>query len=356
MLSARLGILLGIFAAAHLFMAVANGGECKDCKNCERQHGRFELGFNLDYESDGTATVVQCEFEISGELPPVEVAEPTLLPTCEIKSEQFKPYGIDAFDPGEPEHNTASFAAAEVSGGAVEADTDYYELFRDVSRNVLELCLESLLDRCSVHKYSSRVLTEREAELEGWDLPVASPDGSDQHQSSLPNGALCRVEVVRGEHKRVFEGRIRQLTQHWLVVETTLFREGRTESRIPILCSIPYINRHAYNVGIARWTTTTETWIPLESVLSVTVENAADRTLSRLGDDEEVGENLWRNQSSFMAMPAHLCANDHPDERMADALLPNTEPAEDAVEHVIGVNGADHFAEFGQRRSNLGCN
>ena len=56
---------------------------------------------------------------------------------------------------------------------------------------------------------------------------------------------------------------------------------------------------------------------------------------------------LWRSRLSFTVMPAHICANGLRAEQLVKFLLSNAEAAEDAVEHVVGVNGADHFAELG---------
>lgn len=138
MVSARLGILLGIVAAAHLFMAVANGGECKDCKNCEGQHGRFELGFNLDYESDGTATVVECEFAVSGELPPVESVRPhDLSQSCGAELDTLDTSGIDAIRTGHPALRVGKECTVEFARG--EHVREISGVVRKVSREWLVL-------------------------------------------------------------------------------------------------------------------------------------------------------------------------------------------------------------------------
>jgi hypothetical protein len=189
MLTARVGMFLGVVAAAYLFVAGAQGGECKDCKNCERHHGRFDLGFNFDYESDGTATVVECEFAVSGEMPsPAEVAEPTVLPPCGIKSEQFEPYDIDVLQLSEPKLTAGRHCTVEVVRGRHTR-----EIIGTIRKVTPEwLVIETEVERSKSENHSTPILS---------DIPylnrlfrnVGVARWTEKHESWIPREAILKV-------------------------------------------------------------------------------------------------------------------------------------------------------------------
>ena len=189
MLSARVGMLLGVIAAAYLFVAAAHGGECKDCKRCERQHGRFDLGFNFDYESDGTATVVECEFAVSGEIPPsAEVAKPTLLPPCGIESEQFEPYDIDMLELSEPKLTVGRHCTVEVVRGQHTR-----EITGAISKITPEwLVIETEVERSKSEYHRTPILSDVPY-LNRLFRNVGVAHWTEKHESWIPRDAILKV-------------------------------------------------------------------------------------------------------------------------------------------------------------------
>ena len=197
MLSVRVGMFLGVFAAAYLFVAGAHCGECKDCKNCERQHGRFHLGFSLDYESDGTATVLECEFAVSGELPPAaDVVGATLLPPCGIKSEQFEPYDIDVLELSEPKLTAGRHCTVEVVRG--QHTREITGTIRKVTPEWI--VIETEVERSSSEVHSTPILS---------DIPylnrlfrnVGVAHWTEKHESWIPRDIVVSVTFPESDNE-----------------------------------------------------------------------------------------------------------------------------------------------------------
>lgn len=95
---------------------------------------------------------------------------------------------------------------------------------------------------------------------------ATAANGNDTRPSdSLVTGDQYQVVATRHGNSQEFAGKLVAVHAKWLVLGTTL--EHRSERRVPILSSLPFIgNRLFRSVGIG--TSTVYYWIPREAVKS----------------------------------------------------------------------------------------